>query len=136
MKNKKWSSSCEPPPPPSKTDEEWCGISSNEEVDALRRAKSLRLERDASAVRQLSARDCASLLLFGSSCAFLGLTSSWRYCKVCNGSDQALLSSGNDFYVRAVLMVQDFEVHAERTTTRLSSLQWAWWLLDPFKSSH
>ncbi|KAJ0963293.1 hypothetical protein J5N97_028415 [Dioscorea zingiberensis] len=50
------------------------------EVDALRRAKSLRVERDATtAVRRFSARDCASLFLFASSCAFLGLTRLFFY---------------------------------------------------------
>ncbi|KAH7673685.1 hypothetical protein IHE45_08G023400 [Dioscorea alata] len=50
------------------------GFDLMKEVDALRRAKSLRVEREATAVRRFSARDCASLFLFAASCAVLGLT--------------------------------------------------------------
>ncbi|KAJ0965217.1 hypothetical protein J5N97_026355 [Dioscorea zingiberensis] len=45
------------------------------ELDALRSAKSLLVERNTTAVRRFSMRDCASFFLFASSCAFLGLTS-------------------------------------------------------------
>lgn len=44
------------------------------EVDALRRAKSMRIEAKASAVRKWSARDFVSLFFFSLSCLVLVLT--------------------------------------------------------------
>ncbi|VFQ97887.1 unnamed protein product [Cuscuta campestris] len=44
------------------------------EVDALRRAKSMRMEAKAAAVRKWSGRDFATLFFFTLSCVVLGLT--------------------------------------------------------------